>query len=258
MPHEFNGEAYRKSSTHQKEWGNRIIAEFNFKGNENILDIGCGDGILTSNLAELVPHGLVLGIDSSQGMIETARKLRRSNLDFRLQDINSLDYQDEFNLVFSNATLHWVKDHRRLLENCFKALKKGGELRFNFGSDGNCMNFIKTVGTAMKLPEYSRYFEAFEWPWYFPSVDDYVKLVSQSPFKEFNVWGENADRYFPDKEALVRWVDQPSLVPFMAVVPDPDKQDFREYVVKTMVEATLQADGRCFETFRRINLTARK
>ena len=258
MPYEFNGEAYKQSSAHQKEWGNKIIAEFALKGNERILDIGCGDGVLTARLAELVPEGHVLGIDSSQGMIEAASKLRRNNLDFKLQDINSLDYREEFDLVFSNATLHWIKDHRRLLDNCFNALKKGGALRFNFGSEGNCVNFIKVIHSAMKLPEYAGYFESFEWPWYFPSIDDYVKLMGQSHFQDFKVWGENADRFFPDKAALIGWIDQPSLVPFMAAIPDIDKPVFRDYVVSKMIEATLQEDGRCFETFRRINVMAKK
>jgi trans-aconitate 2-methyltransferase len=52
MPHEFDGEAYKKASTHQKEWGNKIIAELNLTGNESILDLGCGDGVLTSQLSE--------------------------------------------------------------------------------------------------------------------------------------------------------------------------------------------------------------
>lgn len=84
MPHEFDGEAYKKSSTHQKEWGNKIISEFHFKGNEHILDLGCGDGVLTNQLAELVPDGYVLGIDASQGMIEVASKLQKKNLDYAI------------------------------------------------------------------------------------------------------------------------------------------------------------------------------
>jgi trans-aconitate 2-methyltransferase len=72
------------------------------------------------------------------------------------------------------------------------------------------------------------------------------------------VWGENADRYFPDIGSMVKWVDQPSLVPFLEYVPQSDKQGFRNYVVEKMIETTLQKDGRCFETFRRINVLARK
>ena len=258
MPHEFNGEAYKKSSTHQKEWGNKIISEFHFSGHEHILDLGCGDGVLTAQLAELVPDGFVLGIDSSRGMIEVARKLRKNNLAFKLQDINSLDQKEEFDLVFSNATLHWIKDHNRLLKNTFKCLRKDGMVRFNFAAEGNCAHFFKVIKLAMRLPEYSRYFKSFEWPWYMPSLDEYENLVRRSQFSEIRVWGEIADRYFPDKETMIKWIDQPSIVPFLERIPAGEKESFRDYTVEKMIEETLQADERCFETFRRINLSARK
>ncbi len=70
---EFDGEKYKAASTHQKEWGNDLISQLSLKGSEAILDLGCGDGVLTGQLALLVPEGTVLGIDSSVGMIETAK-----------------------------------------------------------------------------------------------------------------------------------------------------------------------------------------
>jgi trans-aconitate methyltransferase len=72
------------------------------------------------------------------------------------------------------------------------------------------------------------------------------------------VWGENADRYFPDADSMIKWLDQPSLVPFLEAIPADRKQGFRDYVVEKMITSTRQQDGRCFETFRRINVWARK
>jgi trans-aconitate methyltransferase len=258
MPHEFNGEQYKQASTHQKEWGNKIIAAFKLKGDEHILDLGCGDGPLTAELAQLVPEGFVLGIDRSNNMIETARKLEMKNLSFRVLDINKMDFNNEFDVIFSNATLHWIKDHRRLLKNVYKAMRPNGVLRFNFGADGNCPNFIRIVQETMRLPEYRRYFIGFELPWYFPEPGQYETLVREFTFREAKVWGENADRYFPDAEAITKWIDQPSLVPFLEVISSHKKQGFRDYVVEKMIAATQQQDGRCFEPFRRINVWARK
>jgi trans-aconitate methyltransferase len=258
MAHEFDGKKYQKASAHQKEWGNKIIAEFELKGNEHILDLGCGDGVLTAQLATLVPDGFVMGIDSSRSMIETAQDLATSNLAFRVQDINELDFENQFDLVFSNATLHWVKDHRLLLKNVLRCLTDGGYLRFNFAAEGNCSHFIKIAKEAMARAEYAERFSSFEWPWYMPDVKTYESLVLQSSFKEVEVWGENADRYFPDVDAMVKWVEQPSLVPLLAILSESEKPKFRDYVVKRMIEVTLQSDGTCFETFRRINVRARK
>lgn len=258
MTHEFDGNKYKAASTHQKEWGMKLIQELSISGTERILDLGCGDGALTAQLAALSPQGSVVGIDASLGMIEAARSHQADNLSFEVGDINLLNFDNEFDIIFSNATLHWIKDHEPLLGNVFRALKKGGILKFNFAGDGNCANFFRIVKEAIKLPQFASYFHDFEWPWYMPTSGEYELLVRRIPFTEFRTGGENADRFFADKETMIKWIDQPSLVPFMKLVPDEHKESFRQFVIERMIQETCQADGRCFETFRRINLIAKK
>jgi trans-aconitate methyltransferase len=259
MAFEFEAEKYKKASAHQKEWGKKLISELDLKGGERILDLGCGDGGITAQLAELVPDGLVIGIDASQGMIDSARQTYKAeNLKFDLMDINALDFEDEFDVVFSNATLHWVKGHNKLLVNVYKSLKAEGILRFNFAADGNCSTFFKVIRQVMAEKRYTRYFSNFDWPWYMPTVNEYGKILKQFSFKEAKVWAENADRFFADTETMTKWIDQPSIVPFLKCVDNADKRPFRDTVVEQMVKETLQADGRCFETFRRINVFAKK
>jgi len=259
MAFEFDGDKYKRASEHQKSWGNKLIAELEFEGDERILDLGCGDGVLTAELAKVVPDGFVLGIDASDNMIETARKDHaRANVRFELLDINAIDFESEFDLVFSNATLHWVKDHHKLLRNVFKALKDGGAARFQFAGDGNCSNLIRILREVMSAKKYSSYFLEFDWPWYMPAVDEYRALLDEAAFAEKRVWSENADTYFRSEEELIGWIDQPSLVPFLGYVAEKDRQRFRDVVVERMINETLQDDGSYFETFRRINLLARK
>lgn len=258
MAHEFDGNKYKAASAHQKEWGAKLIRELNIAGSECILDLGCGDGALTAQLAALAPQGSVLGIDASRGMIETAETHVAGNLSFAVRDINDLDFENEFDIVFSNAALHWIKDHDALLGNVYRALKPGGVLKFNFAGDGNCANFFDVVKEAIRLPQFAGHFSAFEWPWYMPSVGEYELLTQRFPFSTASVSGENADRFFADRETMIKWIDQPSLVPFMKLLPDECKADFRQLVIDRMIQRTCQADGRCFETFRRINVLARK
>jgi trans-aconitate methyltransferase len=259
MTYEFDGKKYKQASTHQKEWGNKIINELQIKEDGYILDLGCGDGALTNNLCTLVPYGKVLGIDGSKGMIETAKELESDNLSFILMDINYINLEQDFDLIFSNAALHWVTDHKRLLKNCSQLLKKDGLIRFNFAADENCSNFFKVVKEVIKENEYKKYFKDFRWPWYMPTIEEYKELVEQiGEFKDIEVWGENTDRYFENKEALIRWIDQPSLVPFMSFLPDSLKETFREKVIIKMLHDTLQEDGTCFETFRRVNIRMKK
>jgi trans-aconitate 2-methyltransferase len=258
MAYEFDGKKYESASAHQKEWGMKIIEELGLRGTEAVLDLGCGDGTLTARIAEFVPRGEVVGIDASQGMIDVARKKEAGNLRFVLMDINDLDFSERFDVAFSNATLHWVRDHMRLLRNVRRALRHDGVLRFNFAGEGNCSHFFKVIREAMELPGFSRYFEDYPWPWYMPPVAEYRTLLEQAGYRDARVWGENADRFFSDEEAMVRWIDQPSLVPFLARVAEESKADFRRFVVERMTGETRQADGTCFETFRRINVFAHR
>ncbi len=130
MDIEFDGKKYKLASKHQKEWGKELISELSFKGNETVLDLGCGDGILTEQLSFLVPYGKALGIDASINMIETAKMLCKNNLDFIHMNINEINFENEFDFIFSNAALHWVKDHKQLLKNIYRALKTHGIIVF--------------------------------------------------------------------------------------------------------------------------------
>jgi trans-aconitate 2-methyltransferase len=258
MAFEFDGKKYAKVSTHQKEWGEKLISELRLQGNERILDLGCGDGRLTAQLAELVPGGYVVGIDASAGMIAEARKHQRPNLTFEVMDINQFGFEQSFDLIFSNATLHWIKDHSRLLKKAFAYLNEGGTLCINFAGKGNCSHYFKVMMDVISRAEYQESFQDFEWPWFMPSLGEYQILVQQIPFRDVRIWEENADRYFPDQTALIGWIDQPSIVPFLAPIQEENREKFRDEVVREMVMETQCGDGRYFETFRRINVLAQK
>jgi trans-aconitate methyltransferase len=235
VAHEFDGRRYAQASTHQKQWGASLIADLRLKGFECVLVLGCGDGALTAQIADLLPTGEVVSIDASQGMIDATRANERPNARFLLADIADFELGRGFDV---------------------QALGDGGRVRFNFAGEGNCSHFFAVVREAMARPEFAASFAAFEWPWYMPSVDEYSTLVAAAGLREPRVWGENADRLFPDVDAMIAWVDQPSLVPLLAHLPDDLKTAFRDYVVARMVEETRRPDGTCFETFRRINVAA--
>lgn len=255
---EFDGEKYRKASKHQKEWGHSLISQMQLKGNESVLDLGCGDGILTEQIALHIPDGTILGVDASNGMIQTAKKIKKDNLRFIQMDINDMKFRDEFDVIFSNAALHWIKDHALLLKHSFEALKSGGSIYWNFAGYGTCRTFNAIMGEMMGRPEYREFFKNFEWPWFMPSKAEYDLLSGTIGFCDVKIIEENKDRYFADVDEMVRWIDQPSIVPFLQNVPDGAKEDFRREVIQNMVVRTKQPDGTCFETFRRIYFYARK
>ncbi len=255
---EFDGEKYKQASRHQTEWGHCLIEELSLEGNETILDLGCGDGGLTEQLALLVPDGQVLGIDASEGMIAAAQNRSQANLSFERMDINTIHFQNMFDVIFSNAALHWILDHKRLLRNAYEALKENGALLWDFAGDGNCACFFEVVRETIQSEIYSPYFSDFQWPWYMPAKEEYEQMMSAVGFTQYIVSEVNRDRFFSNADEMIRWIDQPSIVPFISVLPDEMKAQFREDIINLMLKRTLQADGTCFETFRRIHVKAEK
>jgi trans-aconitate 2-methyltransferase len=254
----FDGKKYEQASQCQQEWGIELVEELSLRGDERILDLGCGTGEVTRALAERVPQGFVLGIDNSRSMLEVASAHRRSNMAFELLDITDLPFEAEFDVIFSNATLHWILDHEQLLKKLHRALKPGGFMRIQFGGAGNIATLIEVLQRAMGEPAYARWFERFKWPWYMPELEEYERLLARSDFKHYRIWGEQKDRYFPDKESFMRMIDEPGLVPFLVPLPEALKQSFRDAVLEAVLERTKQRGGRHFERFRRINVYAEK
>lgn len=258
MPAEFNGHRYGQAATHQREWGARLIAELHLRGDERILDVGCGDGVLTASLAAAVPAGSVLGIDASAGMIEAAQAHRGPNLRFRRLDVMVAAFVEEFDVIFSNAALHWILDHEALLAILHHALRPNGALRANFAADGNCATLNAVAQRLMQGAEFRDAFSGFVWPWYMPRLEDYEALIARSPYSAFEVWGESADRFFPNDDAMLAWIDHPAIVPFKQHRGSPLAERFHDAVAEQMIAQTRQPDGTCFETFRRINVMARR
>lgn len=258
MGFEFNAEQYEKASNHQQEWGRTLIDGLSFRGNERVLDLGCGDGRLTAMLADQVPDGKVLGIDASRRMINRARQRETANLNFSVTDIRDMSGLGDFDMIFSNAALHWITDHYRLWKDIDGILMSGASVRFSFAGKGNSANFIEAVRAVMSHSNFSSLFDDFVWPWYNPSVEEYRELTEGMGFSRMTVWGENRDRYFPDRDALVGWIDQPCLVPFLEHLDKDTGASFRDRVVDLTVEKTSCPDGRYFEKFERINIYAEK
>jgi trans-aconitate 2-methyltransferase len=131
---DWNPEDYAKNSGAQLVWAQELIARLTLGGSESLLDVGCGDGKITAEFARAVPDGFVLGVDSSPAFIEYARRhhppAQHPNLQFLQMDARRLNADQRFDVIFSNATLHWVDDHRAFLEGCARLLSPPGGSSF--------------------------------------------------------------------------------------------------------------------------------
>ena len=142
---------------------------------ERILDLGCGDGELTRVLQD---RGCdTIGIDPSAGFIAAARKL---DLDVREQDARELDFEDEFDAVFSNAVLHWIAEADVVLGNVHRALREGGRFVGEFGGYGNCAAIEQALVYELEMRGIDASMAS---PWYFPTAGEYGERLIAAGFR---------------------------------------------------------------------------
>jgi len=131
---------------------------------ERILDVGCGTGHLTAQIAEA--RAIVTGIDRSPEMVRQAQE-KYPNLRFQVMDAREIVLPESFDAVFSNATLHWIAEPERVIAGIARALRIGGRFVAEFGGKGNTAQFLAAAARAWSRLEFSG---AMPHPWFYPSV----------------------------------------------------------------------------------------
>src|SRR3977135_3330645 len=140
----WNSETYRQHAPYVPSLGAAVLELLAPRPGERILDIGCGEGTPTGRI--VARGATVVGIDSSQDMIAAARA---RGLDVRLLNAETLPFENEFDAVFSNAGLHWVRNHDALLDGVARALRRGGRFVAEFGGHGNIAAIEEAIKTVL-------------------------------------------------------------------------------------------------------------
>ena len=179
--YQWNPKDYAQNSGAQRGWAEDLMERLHLSGDERILDIGCGDGKISAALADHVPDGAVLGIDRSADMIRFAQERHASStprLDFEVCDAAALQFENEFDVVFSNAALHWVQDHPSVVQGIARALRPGGRVLLSMGGKGNVAEVIASTQSLAKAPDWAPYFEDAFFTYSFHATEDYQAWLS--------------------------------------------------------------------------------
>lgn len=176
-PAEWDAEAYHRLARPQEEWARQVLERLPLQGDEVVLDAGCGSGGVTQILLERLPRGRVIGVDGSQAMIDQARSnLGRwgDRVSLRVGDLLALELDEPVDAVFSNATFHWILDHKALFKRLRAAMKPGALLVAQCGGVGNVAEFAAAIEQASALPEFAPAFKGWPAPYNFagPAVTE--------------------------------------------------------------------------------------
>ncbi len=236
----WDAEDYRDSSSQQKKWGRELLSKLRLEGDERVLDIGCGDGKLAAEIAELVPGGSVVGIDSSREMIGLARKSfpldDYPNLSWEVKDARELDYEGEFDVAFSNAVLHWVSDHRPVIAGVKRSLKPKGRILFQMGGRGNAANVVLALATLLGREEWGRYFHDLSIPYSFYAPEEYTGWLREAGLEPLRVELVPKDMTHQGREGLAAWI-RTTWLPFTQRIPE----ELREAFVCELVDLYLDS-----------------
>lgn len=212
---------------------------------ERILDLGCGDGALTVKLAG---YGCeVVAVDSSPEMIEAAKAL---GLDARIVDGQELPFEREFDAVFTNAALHWMKNPAAVIAGVERALKPGGRFVGEFGGRGNVAAIVAAVESA--LGSRGLYSEC---PWYFPGAEEYSKLLEENGFSVQSA--TLIPRPTPLPGDVGNWIETLAQ-PYVSVIPDSLRGEFLREVVESLRPVLCDGKGNWHADYVRLRFCARK
>jgi trans-aconitate 2-methyltransferase len=229
----WNPEDYLHHSGEQEKWARELIPKMGLKGNERLLDIGCGDGRITVEIARFLTNGTVLGIDSSPEMIEFARNSFMDefrNLAFHCVDVREMDFTREFDVVFSNAALHWVKEHGPVLRKIKQALRPGGKAMLQMAGEGNASSVVETVNDIIGREPWVPFFEGFAFPYSFYGADTYRALAREAGLDARRVELIPKEMTQEGRAGLSGWL-RTTWLPYLQRLPAGMRDGFIEEVV---------------------------
>jgi trans-aconitate 2-methyltransferase len=181
---DWDATAYERVAAPVQAFGRRLLDGLELRGDELVLDAGCGDGRVTRMLAERVPRGRVIGVDASPSMVGAARAALAELADIRQADLLELELDEPVELVFSSATFHWIADHDRLFARLFAALRPGGRLRAQCGGEGNIATVAAALGVVTAEPTFAEHFAGWDGPWNFAGPAETVARLERAGFED--------------------------------------------------------------------------
>jgi trans-aconitate 2-methyltransferase len=200
----WDAATYERASDVQEAWAEGVLDRLALRGDETVLDAGCGPGRVTRRLLERLPRGRVIAVDSSEEMVDRARRTLTERATVLCSDLTQLELDEPVDAVFSNAVFHWVLDQDRLFARMYATLRPGGRLVAGCGGQGNVERFLATVDSICSQPPFARHLTDFERAWRFPGPEETEALLRSTGFAEARAWLEESDVTPADPAAFLR------------------------------------------------------
>ncbi|MDP9277689.1 MAG: methyltransferase domain-containing protein [Actinomycetota bacterium] len=247
-PREWDAEVYDRVSDPQFEWAQEVLERLPLRGDETVLDAGCGSGRVTALLLDRLPDGKVIAIDGSASMVAKAREALGNRADVREGDLAQLELHEEVDLVYSNAVFHWITDHDNLFGRLFAALRPGGRLIAQCGGAGNVASLARVIIEVAAQPRFAEHFTEMSGMWNFATAEDTETVLGGAGFEHVRCWLQPKDVQPAEPIAFLATV---TLGPHLERLPDELKDPFVADVAAGMGKPLVL-------DYVRLNIKARK
>lgn len=227
-PREWDAETYDAISDPQFSWGMEVLERLELRGDEDVIDAGCGSGRVAEQLLGRLSEGSLLAVDASEAMVTKARERLGERASYLVADLAELQVDAPVDLIFSTATFHWILDHEALFARLHGALKPGGRLVAQCGGQGNVAEHAKSIVAIATRPEYADHFEGMTLMWNFAGPQETEERLRAAGFTEARCWLEPKPVTPSDP---LRFTMTVTLGPHLARLPEEKRQPFAEAVL---------------------------
>jgi trans-aconitate 2-methyltransferase len=219
----------RVSGDVQLVWALEQLERVSLGGDEVALDAGCGSGRVTSELVHRLPRGRVYGVDQAPSMVEHARRALGYSATILGQDLAELELPEPVDVVFSNATFHWIQDHDALFAAVHRALRPGGRLVAQCGGRGNIDAFRTIADEVAGEEPFAPYFDGWRRPWNYATTEDTEERLRNAGFENISCWFEPKRVSPEDPRAFIQTV---CLVRHLDPLPEELRAPFVDLVLQ--------------------------
>ena len=247
-PQTWDPDRYARNARFVADLGAPVVELLAPRAGERILDLGCGDGALTAKLVSLGCD--VVGVDASAQQIDASRKL---GLDARVMNGEALDFDSEFDAVFSNAALHWMRDPAKVIAGVHRALKPRGRFVAELGGHGCVAKIKKALVEALNRRGIDG--EAAV-PWYFPTVEDYSQHLTSGGGFEISYMAL-IPRPTPLPGDVTGWLET-FAESFTSTLPLAERPSYIAEVREALRPELCDAEGKWTADYTRLRFAANK
>jgi trans-aconitate 2-methyltransferase len=235
---EWDSAAYHRLSDPQFGWALKVVSRLEalgLRGDKHILDAGCGTGRVTAELLRRLPQCHVIAVDASENMVREAQLTLKpfgEGVTVEQRDVLELPYSNTFDVVFSTAVFHWIKDHDRLFAVLFRVLKSGGTLLAQCGGGPNLKKVRERIARLTESEKFRRYFADWQRVWEYPGPELTRERLEQAGFRDVSSSLEAAPVAFSERQKYSDFLGAMILHPYLERLPLDLQPEFQDELVR--------------------------